>query len=350
MAPGCSAGRLPLCSVFTVCFVIYLSCQEVSALIVSDRQTPLEIGGYFDRFTYDKLISSPPCLEEIPAFLRRPPLHLVPPETTQEKTWEMGGLRVRLKSHLRSLRLSDHCRDLHLLDVRMRTRGRWIQPVFLDIGGFDSVSCSLAPDQLLLHPSSWRVPTGRRAANPKKEELLQLITGQLVERGLLPLEDAGKANVAPPQTVPPVTAALSDPPVLLGMSAEELRLTLRVKEMEVQAMHLRCLARCGLACAISCRLRGSTSSSGMIWQEVFPSSPEVMDDPAADVCVCPAEPDMPPVFPSCVVTRAQAHKFEEVTDLSDSFLRVPDSTVPSPENESVPVSVDVQLEGNLCLS
>ncbi|CAJ1057797.1 uncharacterized protein LOC119205851 [Xyrichtys novacula] len=77
------------------------------------------------------------------------------------------------------------------------------------------------------------------AANPKKEELLQLVTGQLVDRGLLPLGDAGKADVAPPQTVPPVAAALSDPPVLLGMSAEELRLTLHLKEMEVQAMHLR---------------------------------------------------------------------------------------------------------------
>ncbi|CAJ1081160.1 uncharacterized protein LOC126384729 isoform X1 [Xyrichtys novacula] len=148
MAPGCSTGRLSLCSVFTVCFVIYLLCQDVSALVVYDRQTLLEIGGYFDRFTYDKLISSPPCLEEIPAFLRHPPLHLVPLRRRRRRRGKRGGLRVRLKPHLRSLRLSDRCRDLHLLDVPMRTRGCWIRPVFPDIGGFDSVSCSLAPDQL----------------------------------------------------------------------------------------------------------------------------------------------------------------------------------------------------------
>lgn len=102
MAPGCSAGRLSHCSVFTVCFVIYLICQEVSSLVVYDRLTLLEIGGYFDRLTYDKLISSPPCLEGIPAFLRRSPLHLVPLRRRRRRG-KRGGLQVRLKAHLRSI-------------------------------------------------------------------------------------------------------------------------------------------------------------------------------------------------------------------------------------------------------
>lgn len=141
MAPGCSAGRLSLCSVVTICFMIYLICQEVSSLITYDRLSLLEIGG-FDRSTYHKLVSAPPCLEEILAFLRRPPSLLHVPLRRRRRRGKRGGLRIRLRAHLRLIRRSDRCRNLHFLDARKRTRDRWIRLVFPDAGGCDSVSVS----------------------------------------------------------------------------------------------------------------------------------------------------------------------------------------------------------------
>ncbi|CAK6966036.1 uncharacterized protein LOC120720561 [Scomber scombrus] len=169
MAPGCSAGRLSLCSVFTVCVVFYLFCQEVSSLLTYDRGTLLEIGGFFDHLKCDKLVSCPPCLEEIPEFLRRPPLYFAR-QRRRRRRGKRGGLRVRLEANLRYVRVSDRCNDLHFLEVPLslrsrRTRGRWIRPVLPDVSGFDSVSCSVDPDQLLLPPSSWRARTGRRGVD-----------------------------------------------------------------------------------------------------------------------------------------------------------------------------------------
>lgn len=96
---------------------------------------------------------------------RRPPLHHAP-QRRRRTRGKRGGLRVRLEAHLRSVHVSDRCSDLHFLEVPLalhwrRTRDRWIRPVFPDVGGFDSVSCSSDPDQLLL-PSSWRAHNGKR--------------------------------------------------------------------------------------------------------------------------------------------------------------------------------------------
>ncbi|KAK0136901.1 hypothetical protein N1851_026923 [Merluccius polli] len=56
--------------------------------------------------------------------------------------------------------------------------------------------------------------------------------------------------------------------------------------------------------------------------KVFPTAPEVTENPTADLCVTSAAPDSPSVFPACVVTRAQARKLGEIVDLSDSFLNI----------------------------
>ena len=52
MAPDCSAGRLSLCSVFTMCLVICLFCRGVSSLLADDRHTLLEIGGFYYQLKY----------------------------------------------------------------------------------------------------------------------------------------------------------------------------------------------------------------------------------------------------------------------------------------------------------
>ena len=90
-----------------------------------------------------------------------------------------------------------------------------------------------------------QVPPGIR-----KEELRQLLVEKLWEKGVLSVsasaESAGKGDVEIREPVPPVTPVHSDPPFTPGLSAEELRLTLRIREMEmrnrqleVEAMHLR---------------------------------------------------------------------------------------------------------------
>ena len=100
---------------------------------------------------------------------------------------------------------------------------------------------------LMLIANSYKVevPSGI-----KKEELRQLLVEKLSERGLLSVsavaESVGKTDVELREPVPRVTPVLSDPPLTSGLSAEELRLTLCIKEMEmknsqleVEAMHLR---------------------------------------------------------------------------------------------------------------
>ena len=49
-------------------------------------------------------------------------------------------------------------------------------------------------------------------------------------------------------------------------------------------------------------------------EKVFPT-PEVVDNPVPD-----SSPSVSAVFPACAVTRAQSRKFDEVLNLSDSFL------------------------------
>ncbi|KAI3368074.1 hypothetical protein L3Q82_026895 [Scortum barcoo] len=84
----------------------------------------------------------------------------------------------------------------------------------------------------------------------KKDELRQFLVERLGETGLFAdqstAEVAAKADMEIRDPVPPVTPAPKDTPVLPGMSADELQLTLRIKELEVrnrelevEAMHLR---------------------------------------------------------------------------------------------------------------
>ncbi|CAI5657199.1 unnamed protein product [Oreochromis niloticus] len=76
--------------------------------------------------------------------------------------------------------------------------------------------------------------------------------------------------------------------------------------------------------------------------KVFPL-PEVVETPIADTSasdVTTANCDS--LFPVCAVTRAQAHKYGEFVDLSDSFLSDSDPTSSPPNCESTPVSVELQ--------
>lgn len=69
--------------------------------------------------------------------------------------------------------------------------------------------------------------------------------------------------------------------------------------------------------------------------QVFPA-PCVTEKPTVDTCA----PDSCPLFPACAVTRAQARKFEDVVDLSDSLLNACDSPI-SPA-EKTPVTLELQ--------
>ena len=54
--------------------------------------------------------------------------------------------------------------------------------------------------------------------------------------------------------------------------------------------------------------------------KVFPS-PEVIENPTVYMCVSdPTGPVSFPLFPVCAITRGQARKFEDLVDLSDSFM------------------------------
>ncbi len=76
--------------------------------------------------------------------------------------------------------------------------------------------------------------------------------------------------------------------------------------------------------------------------KVFPSL-VVTDDPTSTVCISPAALDSPPLFPVCAVTRAQARKYAECVDLSDSFLSNSAQTSTAPENSTVTCSVSIEL-------
>uniref|UniRef100_A0A671VWW5 Gypsy retrotransposon integrase-like protein 1 n=1 Tax=Sparus aurata TaxID=8175 RepID=A0A671VWW5_SPAAU len=61
-------------------------------------------------------------------------------------------------------------------------------------------------------------------------------------------------------------------------------------------------------------------SNDLAGGKVFPS-PEVIENPTVNTSVSdPAGPDSLPLFPMCAITRAQARKFGDVVDLSDSFM------------------------------
>ncbi|CAJ1069770.1 uncharacterized protein LOC120720561 [Xyrichtys novacula] len=148
MAPWCSAGRLSLCSVFAVCLVFHLLCHEVSSLLTYDRHTLLEIGGFSSK---DPLVNFSPCLEEIPAFLRRPPHHLAW-QRCRKRGGKCSGYRVKLEAHLRSVCVFNCGIGLRFLDylptLRSRRIGaRWIRPVLPDAS---CGTCSADSDQLLL--------------------------------------------------------------------------------------------------------------------------------------------------------------------------------------------------------
>lgn len=81
----------------------------------------------------------------------------------------------------------------------------------------------------------------------RKSELRELVVTALQETsliGAIGVEDEEKGpSVVPPPAVPPVallhTTVPTDPVNVSGMSAEELRLMLHIREMELEAMHLK---------------------------------------------------------------------------------------------------------------
>ncbi|CAB1415716.1 unnamed protein product [Pleuronectes platessa] len=82
----------------------------------------------------------------------------------------------------------------------------------------------------------------------KKQQLKQLLIEKLEEKGSLAgpstADGEGEADLELRDPVPPITPIAADPSIMSGMSEEELRLTLHIREMEmrnqgleVQAMH-----------------------------------------------------------------------------------------------------------------
>lgn len=162
MAPRCLAGRLSLHSLFVLYLLLfYLCCQGVLSCFTYDHQTLLEIGGFCNQIKPDLLKSSPlpPCLEEIPAFLRRPPLYHAC-KRRRRRRGKRGGVRVRFKAILRTIGVLGRWTELYLLDAAVLHsrvfRDRWIRPVFPDAGGLGGVGRSVDPDRLVLPPANLR--------------------------------------------------------------------------------------------------------------------------------------------------------------------------------------------------
>ncbi|XP_049912636.1 uncharacterized protein LOC126397732 [Epinephelus moara] len=63
-------------------------------------------------------------------------------------------------------------------------------------------------------------------------------------------------------------------------------------------------------------------------KKIFPT-PEVVENPVPD-SVSPVSAAVNPVFPACVVTRAQSRKFGDVMNLADSFMFSPENKTESP--------------------
>ncbi|XP_029927354.1 uncharacterized protein LOC115373220 [Myripristis murdjan] len=81
-------------------------------------------------------------------------------------------------------------------------------------------------------------------------------------------------------------------------------------------------------------------------KKVFPA-PEVTDDPIPSAGDSVSdELNSPPVFPVCAVTRAQAKKFKDCVDLSDSFMNGSEPVCQQSECESAGHSVCVELQPN----
>lgn len=128
MAPVCLAVCLSVYIVFAVCLMVHLLRQEVLSLLTYDRQTLLEITGFSDQFKYDPLMNFSP--EEIPAFLRRPPLHPACQRRwrkSRRRQGKQGGVRVRMETHLRSAHVSDYGINRHFLDVSQVLQSRRIR-------------------------------------------------------------------------------------------------------------------------------------------------------------------------------------------------------------------------------
>lgn len=119
-------------------------------------------------------------------------------------------------------------------------------------------------DSFSLHPSEQQLQRCRKAdlqivaslfgvqvpPGVRKDEYRRLLVEKLRERGVFDEESAAEvadaADVKPQDPVPPVSPTPKGPSVSSGASAEELQLTLRIKELElrnreleVQTMHLR---------------------------------------------------------------------------------------------------------------
>uniref|UniRef100_A0A8C5DBJ5 Gypsy retrotransposon integrase-like protein 1 n=1 Tax=Gouania willdenowi TaxID=441366 RepID=A0A8C5DBJ5_GOUWI len=102
---------------------------------------------------------------------------------------------------------------------------------------------------------------------------------------------------------------------------------------------------------------GMILGNDLAGEKVF-SNPEVTEVPVAGSRVfVPAAVKPSLVFPACAVTRAQARKFSDVMDLSDSFLCSDDvlndvkSTKTSPEKNEKPVYENLlPAEANMCFS
>lgn len=68
-------------------------------------------------------------------------------------------------------------------------------------------------------------------------------------------------------------------------------------------------------------------------------SPDVIENPIADLCVPNTVAPDSPLFPVCAVTHAQAQKLGDLVDLSNSFMTASDPTSSAPE-----VKVVVELQ------
>ncbi|XP_049891926.1 uncharacterized protein LOC126384729 isoform X1 [Epinephelus moara] len=131
MAPACAAGRLSalLGLVFAVVFNIF--CQDVSALLVYDRQALIDIKTSHEKllmFDYgDRTSSPPPFLASIPAYLCRSPVLW---KRCSRRRGKRGGVLVRIKAYLRAgLGTNPHRLSNGLSAACWCIGIRWIRPI-----------------------------------------------------------------------------------------------------------------------------------------------------------------------------------------------------------------------------
>ena len=128
----CTALRLS-----TIWILLALICKSVSALLVYDRQTLLDIRASHTLCKGQNTCedySDHPFLSDIPEYLRRAPLDLVCPRRRPRKRGKRGGALVRRRAFLRARRGSSQEGSVYLsggLPPCPTQRQRWIYPVDL---------------------------------------------------------------------------------------------------------------------------------------------------------------------------------------------------------------------------